>query len=108
MMNVRYLLPILLFLAGCDGFKEGYKKGYDSSFTASFKSSFISNCSGGDTERTALCECGADAMLAKYPIEQLQAPNTVAMTDLKDVIMPACEAKLSAPAAASAQSGPES
>ena len=50
-----------------------------------------------DPERAAICECGADKVLAKYTTDQLTAPNDEILTHLKTVLMPECVAELSVP-----------
>lgn len=104
------LVPPVL---ACSGFQEGFNEG----FSSSFRTSFVDSCAAERTpeiteaQMKAMCECGADGLLAQYSATELMKLATDSpevITAKAEPIMTDCALKVmlgdagAAPAAAPA------
>ncbi len=79
-MTVRPVLVLCAVVAplfACSGVTEGFEEGFNQGFTTSFKDSFVQSCTAERTpeitveQMKAMCECGADGLLAQYSATEL-------------------------------------
>lgn len=114
--RLSVLVALGLPLLACSGFQEGFNQG----FSSSFRQSFIDSCVAErtpeitDAQMQAMCECGADGLLAQYSatdLMKMSAENSAELTAKVEPIMTDCALKVmlggspapGAPAAPAAQ-----
>lgn len=90
-MKFRLLAVCTIFLAGCDGFIDGMLEDNAEVFNASYKESFVKSCAEPENtaEKTALCSCVADDLIANHSPKELIDQSTIEKY-IQEIAIPLC------------------
>lgn len=90
-MKFRLLAVCTIFLAGCDGFIDKMLEENAEVFNESYKESFVNACADPENteEKTALCSCIADDLIANHSPKELIDQSKVEKY-IEEVAIPLC------------------